>query len=158
MNPALIQKAIDLFKSVSDLSQKVIDAGDPEKYAKSVDNLNKGVSDSYDAMRNIIINSDKFTDEEKLERLNKLAEQEQESKRKCGEAIKGNRENVANIALEVVKGFLTCGISFLPAITKNMRSAIKDEEQLVEGDIPLLLEEEVQTKKKEKHNIFVKKK
>lgn len=154
MNPAIIEKAIELFKSVSDLSQKVVDAGDSEKYAKSVEELNKGVSNSYDAMREIIISSDKFSEEEKLERLSKLAEQEQESKRKCGEAIKGNRENVANIALEVIKGFLTCGISFVPAIAKNMKIALKDEQQVIESQEPLLLEEKTQKNRKRSISLF----
>ena len=157
MNPVIIEKAIELFKSVSDLSQKVIDAGDSEKYAKSVEDLNKGVSDSYDAMRNIIINSDKFSEAEKLERLEKLAEQEQESKRKCGEAIKGNREHVSNMAMEIVKGFLTCGISFIPAITKNMKTALKDDQQYIDGNAQLRLEEKSQSTKKQKRGLFAKK-
>ena len=143
----IIDSALKLCKSVSDLSQKVIDAADPEKYSKSVDELNKGVSDSYAAMRNIIMTSEKFSDEEKLERLNKLAEQEQESKRKCGEAIKGNRENVANISLEIVKGFLTCGISFAPSIAKNMKASTKQEQITIDGEAPLLIEEENPKKK-----------
>lgn len=127
MNIAVIGKIADMVKKVADLSKTVVESSDPEKYANSVEKLNKGVSDTYEQMRLIIINSDKFSEEEKLERLADLANQEQESKKKCDEAIKGNREQVANIALEVVKGLLTCGISFIPEITKRLKLKPNDD-------------------------------
>ena len=140
MATPIIEKAIDLFKSISDLCKKVMDAGDPTKYAQSVEELNQGVSDTYVTMRTIIINSKQFSDEEKLRRLTELAEQESEAKRKCGEAIKGNRENVAKIALDVVMGLLTCGISFAPAILKNLKSALADGKNIPEIDSDALIE------------------
>lgn len=127
MNIAIFEKAIDMFKGISDLCKKVIDAGDSEKYAKSVNQLNEGIDDTYANMRSIITNSEKFSDEEKIQKLKELAECEAEAKRKCGEAIQGNRENVAKISLEVLKGFLTCGISFAPAIIKQLKKATADD-------------------------------
>ena len=150
MNIKIIEKAIDLFKSVSDLSKKVIDAGDSEKYAKSVNELNQGVSDSYEAMRKIIMDSDKFSDDEKLERLAKLAAQEEETKKKCGEAIKGNREHVSNIALEITKGLLTCGVSFVPAIAKNMKASLGDNTQVIDSGEQLFLEKDNQAENKKR--------
>ena len=138
MNPAIIEKLIDLFKSVANLSEKVVEQSDPEKYAKSVNELSQGVDNTYDQMRKIIIESDKFTDAQKLKKLKKLAEQEMETKKKCDEAIKGNREHVAKIALELVKGFLTCGVSFAPSIVKEIKSAGKNQKELIEVETPLL--------------------
>lgn len=145
MNSAMIGKIADMLKSISDLCKKVIDAGDPEKYAASVESLNSGVSDTYGQMRSIIVHSDKFTEDEKLKRLAELAKQEEESKKRCDEAIKGNRQQVANIALEVAKGLLTCGIYYVPGITKNFRKTIgkqnnaieqgEDLRQLAEGNL-----------------------
>jgi hypothetical protein len=119
MNPAVIEKIAEAVKAVADLCKKVIEAGDPEKYANSVESLNRGVSDTYEQMRAIIVNSEKFSEEEKLERLTALAAQEQASKQKCDEAIKGNRQQVASIALEVTKGLLTCGVYYVPGIAKG---------------------------------------
>ena len=143
MNISMISKAIELVKQVTELTKAVIDSADPEKYAKSVNSLNSGVSDTYEQMRLIIINSEKFTEEEKLARLQELSEQEQASKEKCAEAIKGNREHVAKIAMEVVKGLLTCGISFAPEIAKKMKTSLsnEDREMLLEANEPILIEE-----------------
>ena len=138
MNPAIMGKLVDLFKSVANLSEKVVEQSDPEKYAKSVNELSQGVDNTYDQMRKIIIESDKFTDAQKLKKLEKLAEQEMETKKKCDEAIKGNREHVAKIALELVKGFLTCGVSFAPSIVKEIKSAGKNQKELIEVETPLL--------------------
>lgn len=132
MNPVIVEKVVDMIKNISDLCKKVIDAGDPEKYAKSIQELNQGMSDTYDEMRKIIVNSEKFSEEEKLERLNKLAEKEIETKKKCDAAVKGNREAVAKITLEVVKGLLTCGLYFVPAIIKNLKTTIIEEDDILE--------------------------
>lgn len=143
MNFAIVGKIADMIKEISSLSKTVVEAADSEKYAKSVESLNKEVDATYAQMRSVIVNSEKFSEEEKLERLEKLAEQEKESKRKCGEAIQGNRENVAKIALEVAKGLMTCGISFVPGIfkevkqlgNKNKTLALQDSSAIV-ADLP----------------------
>lgn len=41
MNPGLIKAAIDMVKSLSELSGKVIDAGDSKKFAESVEQLHR---------------------------------------------------------------------------------------------------------------------
>lgn len=121
MKMAFIGKIADMIKGVADLSKSVVESTDPEKYANAVEKLNQGVSDTYEQMRTIIVNSNKLTEEEKLEKLEALAKQEFESKAKCDEAIKGNREHVANIAMEIIKGLLTCGVSFAPEIAKRLK-------------------------------------
>ena len=143
MNPAVIGKISDMVKSISDLCKKVIDAGDPEKYANSIETLSHGVSDTYEQMRLIIVNSDKFTEEEKLERLATLAKQEEDSKRKCDEAIKGNRQQVAIIALEVAKGLFTCGICYVPGIAKGFKNTLGKRNEALEQitDLQLLPDE-----------------
>ncbi|MBQ3528075.1 MAG: hypothetical protein IJA52_05940 [Clostridia bacterium] len=141
MGIAIFSKALDMLKSVADLCKKVIDAGDPEKYAKSVNDLSDGLSSTYDSMREIIMKSDKFSEEEKLQRLKELAAQEEETKRKCGEAIKDNRDNIAKIVIEVLKGFMTCGLSFAPGIIQKFREGNVDLENIVEVESPELAEE-----------------
>ncbi len=127
MNPAFIGKIADMIKSVADLSKSVVESTDPEKYANAMEKLNQGVSDTYDQMRTIIINSDKFTEEEKLEKLEALAKQELESKAKCDVALRENREHVANIAMDIIKGLLTCGVSFAPEIIKRLKLPASDD-------------------------------
>ena len=124
MNISIIKSVVDMLKNISELCKKVIEAGDPEKYAHSIQNLNQGVSDTYAEMRNIIINNDDFSPDEKLEKLKQLAESEEESRKKCAEAIKGNRKDIANVSLAVFEGFLTCGLSFAPAIITKIKDAL----------------------------------
>lgn len=130
MNPAIIKAAIDMIKSVSDLSKTVVEESDGEKFARGVNELNKGVSDTYTEMRNIIVNDEKLSADEKLERLSALAESEAKSKARCEEAIKGNREHIGKIVLEVFAGLLTCGISFTPAIVNKFKQSIEKGKEL----------------------------
>lgn len=131
---AFIGKIADMVKGVSDLGKTVVEQADSEKYANSVDSLNKGVSDTYEQMRLLIVNSDSLSDEEKLEKLQLLAEQERESKRQCGQEIRENRENVGKIALEVTKGVLTGGLSFAPSIVKEVKQMkkMKQKDEVLE--------------------------
>lgn len=126
MNVTFIGKITEMIKHIADLSKTVVETSDPEKYANGVEKLNKGVSDTYEQMRLVIINSKTFSEEEKLQRLEALANQELESKKRCDEAIKGNREQIANIAMEIVKGLLTCGISFIPEVIKRTKLSMND--------------------------------
>ena len=138
MNPAVIGKIADMVKHIADLAKTVVESSDPEKYSNSVESLSHGVNDTYDQMRQLIINSEKFSEEEKLERLQTLAQQEMATKERCGEAIKGNREHVAGIAMEIVKGFLTCGISFVPGIAKNFKESKNDTKAILDNGAEVL--------------------
>ncbi len=132
MNIQLVKLALEMFNNVTDLTKKVADASDPNAYAEGVNNLNEGVSDTYVQMREIIVNSNKYTDDEKLEKLKELAESEAKAKKDCSEMIMENRENVAKIALEVFGGLLTCGLYFAPAIIKRMKAAIAEKSEIPE--------------------------
>ncbi len=136
MGAGIIKAAIEMVKSLSELSTKVIEAGDPEKYVESVEKLHNGVDESYAMMRNIVENDTKLSTEEKLEKLKEIAEGEQKAKEKCGEALDGHREKTAKIALDVLKGFLTCGLSFTPALIKNIKNALegKNDPELIDVD------------------------
>lgn len=136
MGAGIIKAAIEMVKSLSELSTKVIEAGDPEKYVESVEKLHNGVAESYAMMRNIVDNDTNLSTEEKLEKLQKIAEDEQKSKEKCGEALDGHREKTAKIALDVLKGFLTCGLSFTPALIKSIKNALesKEDPELIDVD------------------------
>ena len=136
MGAGIIKAAIEMVKSLSELSTKVIEAGDPEKYVESVEKLHNGVDESYAMMRNIVENDTKLSTEEKLEKLKEIAEGEQKAKEKCGEALDGHREKTAKIALDVLKGFLTCGLSFTPALIKNIKNALEgmNDPELIDVD------------------------
>ena len=125
----ILDKALGLLNKISELVNKVLDTSDPKKYADAVVELNQGVSSTYDVMRDVIKNSEQFSDEVKIEKLRQLAELQMNSNKCCDEAIQGNREKVAKVTMDVFKGFLTCGLSFAPAIIKMFKSALKDEEE-----------------------------
>ena len=137
---ALIGKLADMVKGVSELSKTVVEQADSEKYANSVNSLNQGVSDTYEQMRQLIVNSDTMSDVEKIERLQLIADQEREAKRQCGQEIKENRENVGKIALEVTKGVLTGGLSFAPGIVKEVKQMRHNNEtvELPASSMPVI--------------------
>ena len=130
MNVAILGKIVDLVHSVTELERDVASAADSEKYAKSVEMLNQGVSDTYSQMREMIVNSQEFSDDEKLTRLQMLAESEVASKEKCGEAIKGNREHVASIAKDIAFGVLSGGLTFIPGVKEKIVSSVTNESLL----------------------------
>ena len=86
-------------------------------------------------MRQIIVNSNKLSDEEKLVKLAELAKQEEEANQKCNEAITGNRESVSKVVLDIVKGFATCGLYFMPDIAKRLNKMGVSEEEFIETNI-----------------------
>ena len=140
MSTPILGSVIELLKNISSLCNKVIDSSDPEKHAKSVNELNKGVSDTYEEMRKIIVNSDKFSDDEKIKRLQQLSKQEETSKKKCSELIAENRKNIAKTVMYILEGFLTCGISFTPAIMKQVKNTILEGNELQINETDLLEE------------------
>ena len=148
MSPAIIQSAIEMVKSISDLTGKVLDAGDPEKLAVSVEKLHGGIAESYSMMRRIVENDEKLSTDEKIKKLEQLAKKEQEAKDDAVKLLEEHRERTAKIALDVLKGFLTCGLSFTPALIVNIKKALDGKEEFdsieVEtGESPELIEEQM---------------
>ena len=135
MNMQLVKLVLGLFDDVTELTKKVSDAGDPNTYAEGVNNLNQGVSDTYEQMRNIIVNSDEYSDDEKLEKLQKLAESEAIAKKNCSEMIMENRKNVAKVVMDVFGGLLTCGLYFVPAIIKRMKGAMLENPDIPQKEL-----------------------
>ncbi len=130
----------ELIKSISNLTTKVIDACDPEKHARSVEQLHQGVSDTYDTMRKVIMESKTFSDEEKLQKLAEISKQEENSKERCAEVLKGHREHVSKIAMEVFAGLVTCGISCIPGVTKSFHALMKKQNIELSAEDQKLLE------------------
>lgn len=143
MNIKLISELAKMIKSISELTQKVINAGDPQKLAAGIQELNQNINLTYDGMRSVVINSKEFSDDEKIEKLQKLAVQEQEALRVANETIKSNRENAGKVALEVFKGLLTCGISFAPDIVKGLKNTLSKENVPIDPNLLIeIIEEE----------------
>ena len=132
MNIKIIEYAVGVFKNITDLCKKVMDAGDGEKYAKEINALNHGVDDTYTQMRKIIVESKEFSDDEKTKKLEELAQSEMKAKKICGDDIRENRSNVAKVSLEICKGFLTCGLSFTPALIKSIKNSLSDDSSISE--------------------------
>lgn len=126
MNATIFGQFLSLFEKVTDVSQSVADAADADKYAKSIHLLNEDVEKTYAVMRELIEKDDTMSTEEKLERLTKLAELEEQSKKTCDEAIQGNREHVAKIVTQVVTALLTGGISLAPSLFRALKSQGKE--------------------------------
>lgn len=134
MNVGMMGKLVSLVGKISDLSKSTLNAADSEKYASSVVKLNQDVDATYSVMRDVIMQDKNLSTDEKLERLKQLTEYEEASKKKCDEAIRGNRENVSKVVFEIFKALLTCGISLAPGIIRNIKNAMADAPALPEND------------------------
>ena len=60
--------------------------------------------------------------EQKLDKLEKLANSQIAAKQSCDETLKGNREHVHKIVSEVFFGLTTCGISYIPKIIGSKKN------------------------------------
>lgn len=121
MNPIIIDSAVKCVKSLCDGASTLVRSGDPDNFAKSVEKFNSGVNENYELMREIIKNDDTMSAEKKVEKLQKIAEQEERAKQKAAKAIDHHTEVVWKIVLDVIKGFATCGLIFAPEIVKNVK-------------------------------------
>ena len=133
------------FNKVTDAASKILDQGDPQKFATAVDQLNTSTEESFEAMRKIISESDSLTEKEKLEELKKLADQEAETKLKYAESLGGHSERTAQIALNVVTGLLTAGLSFAPEVIRRMKVSIEERKDVLPApnEPPLIEAEDV---------------
>lgn len=119
MKKKLIDKFADISQNMSEVAKSVVEDGSTEKYIQAVETLHDG--DTHREMRKLIVNSEEFSDAEKLRRLAELDDREMASKKEHGESIKSNREHAANTALKIVAGVLTAGMSVaVPEIAKTV--------------------------------------
>lgn len=135
MNLAVISKLTPLFEKVADLCKNVMNAGDSEKFAKSVLTFNQDVSEHCAEMRALVINDSEMSTENKLECLKAILELEQDAKYKSTKAIQENREHVAKVALVVTKAALTCGVSLAPEIVKSIKNTVNELPVANENDL-----------------------
>lgn len=126
----VVQAALEAIKKVADLSIEVTKIGDPDKYTSNVEKLHEGVSDSYRLMREIIEKDETLTSAEKLRKLEKIARDEAKAKKEIGKELDDHRERTAKVVLGVFSGFLTCGLSFTPAIIRSVKKAIEGDGEL----------------------------
>lgn len=132
------------FNKVTDAASKILDQGDPQKFATAVDQLNESTEESFDTMRKIITESTSLTEKEKLRELKKLAEQEAKTKVQYAETLAGHSERTAQIALNVVTGLLTAGLSFAPELIRRVKISVEERKDaaLPAGNEPPLIEAE----------------
>ena len=137
---------VEAVKNIAALCNKLVDAADAKKYAEGVQKLNQSVDETYNKMRELILADDSLTTEEKLEKLEKLAQSQETARQTCEKAIQGNKEHIAKIATEIFAALTTCGISYLPKIVSGIKSSKKQPEVAVnENERPSLVEETSKT-------------
>ena len=131
------------FNKVTDAASKILDQGDPQKFAAAVDQLNTSTEESFNAMRTMITESTTLSEKEKIDELKKLAEQEANTKLQYAESLGGHSERTAQIALNVVTGLLTAGLSFAPELIKRVKVSIEErKDTLPSPNEPPLIEAE----------------
>ena len=124
MNTELIQYAGKVIEGIFGLTNKTMEESNPQKFADGVQTLAQGVGESYELMRKIVLESTEFSDTEKIEKLKDLANSEIQSKKACGEILQGNREHTANVISNVFEDFLSCGVSFAPALISQLKDSV----------------------------------
>ncbi len=127
MNIKIFEYIAQAIKNITSLCNKLVDAGDAEKYAQGVKSLNESVDDTYAKMREVILNDDTLTSDQKLERLEKIANSQLSARQTCEEAIKGNRENISKIVADVLLVAATCGLSkFISVVNNGKAKKVKE--------------------------------
>ena len=135
MSPGIIKAAVEMMKSIIDLTKKTMDFADPEKHAKAVDDLHQGVSDSFGLMREIIQKDETLSADEKLERLKEIAKEEAAAKERCANGIDNHQQKAMAIVKDVFVGFLTAGLSFTPKVIRGIRDALRKDDQLPDAEL-----------------------
>ena len=139
MGAGVIGCILQIVSNVTSLTNKAVDASDPEKYAEGIHALNRNIDDTYAKMREVIMNSNSFTEDEKLERLEKLAKSQEAARKSCEHSVQENRAHMAKIITEMFLALTTCGISYIPKAVKGRKKVAigKSNDILIEGDIVL---------------------
>ena len=137
-----VELIVQAVKSIADLCNKLMDAADGEKYAAGVQALNQNVDETYNQMRELILNDETLSTETKLEKLEKLAKSQEAARKNCEAAIEGNKKQVAKIGKEIFAALATCGLSYLPQIVNAMKSNNPNEPASIpEAEQPALIED-----------------
>ncbi|MBR5501373.1 MAG: hypothetical protein IKV74_07590 [Clostridia bacterium] len=108
MDPTVLSTLLD---KVANICNNVTNAGDAEKYAAGVHTFTEDVNETYAIMRDIICQDNTLTTDEKLERLKQIALLQEESKQRGGDAIHGNRENLAGTITNMFNALVATGVS-----------------------------------------------
>jgi hypothetical protein len=135
----IIKGIVEIVKNITILGNKIVDSADSEKYANDIYNLNKDVEETYVKMRELISNDDTLTTDQKLEKLEKLANSQQVAKKSCEEAIKGNREHISKIIGEIFLALTTCGISYIPKVLNSQNKHNTKKLNVSQNDNKLII-------------------
>ena len=79
------------------------------------------------------MNDDTLTADEKLEKLEKIANRQERAQENRQKALDGNRNSVLKLLREITLALLTCGVSCLPVIFKDNDKDNEGEKELIEG-------------------------
>lgn len=119
--PAIISNIVQAVKSLIGTCEKMVDGADTQKYASSVNTLDQNVDATYAQMRDLIVKNEKLTEEQKLEKLEKLAQNQMSSRKACQEAINGNRDSVSKMIGSFFLALATCGLSYIPKLVAELK-------------------------------------
>ena len=134
MSVGVVEAIVEAVKNLTGFCKELVGIADAEKYANGVETLNKEVETTFAMMREVIINDDSLTSEQKIEKLNKLADRQEAAQRNREKAVDGNRESVLKVMKEILFALATCGIYCLwsPKFrTKNVKE-LKEIDEIPE--------------------------
>jgi len=119
--PAIVSNIVQAVKSLLSTCEKMADGADAHKYATSVQSLNQDVDETYTQIRELIVKNDKYSDDQKIEKLEKLAQSQISARQSCQEAISGNREGVSKMIGSFFLALATCGLSYIPKLVTELK-------------------------------------
>ena len=129
----LVKAIFEAVKKTVSLCDKVVESSDSEKYTKSIQDLNACAEETFAAMRTVITEDQTITSDEKLKRLEALADRQIVARQTCEDALKGNKENSSNVVGTVLLAISTGGVSL--GVSNIIKKIKKDKSKTDTKDL-----------------------
>lgn len=131
MGAVFVEAIVDAVKKLTDFCKDLVGLADAQKYASGVEALNQEVEKTFSMMREIIMNDNSLTSEQKIEKLNKLADRQEAAQKNREKAVEGNRDGVLKVVKEIVFALATCGVYCLHS-SKHGKKKAKELQEPIE--------------------------
>ena len=128
-----LEGIVEAAKNIAAFCKELVGVADAEKYANGVQALGEDLENTFSMMKEVIMNDDTLTADEKLEKLEKIANRQERAQENRQKALDGNRNSVLKLLREITLALLTCGVSCLPVIFKDNDKDNEGEKELIEG-------------------------
>ena len=121
MNVKFFDYIAEAIKHITSFCDKAMDEADGEHFTENVRRMSEHTEETYQLMRRLIEEDTTLSTDEKLKRLDKIAQSQERTRQNCAETIQGNREHIVKIVKEIFLALTTCGLSYAPKIIEQLK-------------------------------------